>query len=305
MIREQLKYYYRRVYQKLHQETIRGNILSAQLLAAANNAKETIHSLDEAAFSVFSQRGEDGIIQYICSKIPMPDKTFIEFGVEDYTESNTRLLLFNNWRGLVFDSNALNIRFIKKDIIYWKYDITAVQSFITAGNINRLIDDYTTNSDTGLLSIDIDGNDYWVWEAISCIRPRVVVCEYNAVFGCDHAVTVPYNPAFVKHTAHYSCLYFGASLPALCMLAEKKGYDFIGTSAAGVNAFFVRKDLAAPFITYTAQTGFHASPNRDSKDKKGRNSFLPFHQRLDIIKHLPVTDVSNGSTHLIKDLYKI
>ncbi|MFN8250309.1 MAG: hypothetical protein U0V75_00410 [Ferruginibacter sp.] len=305
MIREQLKYYYHRFYQKLHAETVKGNILTAQLLAAGNSQKAHITSLDEVAFRVFSQRGEDGIIQYICSKIPLPDKTFIEFGVENYTESNTRLLLFENWRGLVMDSSRLNIRFIKKDFIYWKYDLTAMHSFITAENINGIIAGYTSNNDPGLLSIDIDGNDYWVWEAISCIQPRVVICEYNAVFGSDHAVSIPYNPAFIKNKAHYSCLYFGASLPALCLLAEKKGYDFIGTSAAGVNAFFIRKDLSAPFVHYTAKTGFHASANRDSKDEKGNNSFLPFAQRLEMIKHLPVTEVSSGSNYLIKDLYKI
>ena len=210
-----------------------------------------------------------------------------------------------DWRGLVMDSSRLNIRFIKKDFIYWKYDLTAMHSFITAENINGIIAGYTSNNDPGLLSIDIDGNDYWVWEAISCIQPRVVICEYNAVFGSDHAVSIPYNPAFIKNKAHYSCLYFGASLPALCLLAEKKGYDFIGTSAAGVNAFFIRKDLSAPFVHYTAKTGFHASANRDSKDEKGNNSFLPFAQRLEMIKHLPVTEVSSGSNYLIKDLYKI
>lgn len=303
MIRESIKYYYRRFYQKFHYETFKGNILLAQQLAAANALKENIRSLDEVAFQVFSQRGEDGILQYIFSKIEVAEKTFIDFGVEDYTEANTRLLLFNNWRGLVLDSSPLNIRFIKKDFIYWKYDLTAVQSFITAENINDLVTNYTGGGNIGLLSIDIDGNDYWVWESIHCIQPAVVVCEYNATFGSEHAVSIPYDAAFSKTRAHYSSLYYGASLPALCLLAEKKGYDFIGTATAGVNAFFVRKDLSAPFIKFNAQTGFHASANRDSKDEKGRNSFLPYGQRLQMIQHLPVTDVNTGKVQSIKQLY--
>lgn len=303
MIRDSLKYYYRRFYQKFHYETFKANILKGQQLAASNAAKQNIHSLDEVAFQVFSQRGEDGIIQYILSKIDVADKTFIEFGVEDYTEANTRLLLFNNWHGLVLDSSERNIRFIKKDFIYWKYDITAVQSFITAENINGLIQNYTGNSNIGLLSVDIDGNDYWVWESISCIQPAVVICEYNSCFGCEHAVSIPYDAAFSKSKAHYSNLYYGASLPALCLLAEKKGYDFIGSSTAGVNAFFVRKDLSAPFVKHNAQSGFHASANRDSKDEKGRNSFLPHEQRLRVIQNLPVTEVNTGKVQTIQQLY--
>lgn len=305
MIRDWIKYYYRRCYQKLHYETFKGNILAAQQLAAINSSRVTAASLDEVVFQVFSQRGEDGVIQYICSKIAVPDKTFIEFGVEDYTEANTRLLLFNNWRGLVMDGSKLNIRFIKNDFIYWKYDLTALQSFITAENINRLISSYTDNSDIGLLSIDIDGNDYWVWEAITTIQPRIIVCEYNSAFGNKHAVSIPYDASFYKTKAHYSNLYYGASLPALCHLAEKKGYDFIGTTSAGVNAFFVRKDIAAPFIKHTAETGFHAAANRDSKDKTGKNTFLLHHQRLYEIKDLPLVDVITGTTHIIKELYRI
>lgn len=305
MIRNWIKYYYRRCYQKLHYETFKGNLLAAQQLAAINSARTGIASLDEVAFQVFSQRGEDGVIQYICSKIAIPDKTFVEFGVENYTEANTRLLLFNNWRGLVMDGSKLNIRFIKKDFIYWKYDITAVQSFITAANINPLISSYTNNSDIGLLSIDIDGNDYWVWDAITTIQPCIIVCEYNSAFGNTNAVSIPYDPSFSKTKAHYSNLYYGASLPALCYLADKKGYDFIGTTSAGVNAFFVRKDVSAPFIKYNAQTGFHESANRDSRNKKGENNFLPHQQRLQAIKELPVVDVITGTTHLIKELYKL
>ena len=102
-----------------------------------NNQKENIASLDEVEFQVFSQRGEDGVIQYIINKIEIPNKVFVEFGVETYTESNTRFLLMNNnWSGLIIDGSKKNINFIKRDFIYWKYDITALESFITKDNIN-------------------------------------------------------------------------------------------------------------------------------------------------------------------------
>lgn len=304
-IKNIIKYYYHRWYQKFNAETFKTNILLGQQLAAANSCKKNIQQLDEVAFQVFSQRGEDGVLQYIISQIAIPNKIFIEFGVEHYTESNTRLLLFDNWRGMVIDSSALNIRFIKSDFIYWKYDITAYESFITAENINTLISNYTNCADIGVLSIDIDGNDYWVWEAITAVNPRIVVCEYNSVFGNSLPVTIPYNENFSKAKAHYSNLYYGTSLAAICILAEKKGYDFIGTTSAGVNAFFVRKDCSAPFIKQSALSGFHESANRDSKNKNRTLSFLPHHKRLEQIKDMPLVNVLTNEIKTIKELYNL
>lgn len=305
-LRNIAKYYYRKFYQKFHYETSKTLINLGRIQAEQNKAKKNIRSLEEVEFQVFSQRGEDGIIQYIISQIEIPNRIFVEFGVEDYTEANTRFLLINNsWSGLVIDGSEENIQFIKSDFIYWKYDITAIQSFITKDNINQLIGGFTDCRDIGLLSVDIDGNDYWVWEAIDVISPRIVVCEYNSAFGPNEKVSVPYAPDFVRGTAHYSHLYWGASLAALCHLAEKKGYDFIGTQAAGVNCYFVRKDLSAPFTKYKAEENFHPSANRDSKDKKGNLTFLRHHERLPIIGDLPIVDVVSGKTSLIKDLYKL
>lgn len=305
-IRNTIKYYYNKWYQKFHYDTFKSNMLKGKQLAEANKSKSNIRSLDEVAFQVFSQYGEDGIIQYVISKIEIPNKIFIEFGVEYYTESNTRFLLMNNnWQGLVIDGNSKNIRFIKTDFIYWKYNITAHCDFITKENINTLISNYTSCSDIGLLSIDIDGNDYWIWDAIEVVQPRIIICEYNSIFGAAEKVSVPYVADFEQTKAHFSNLYYGTSLAALCHLAEKKGYDFIGTPGTGVNAFFVRKDLSSPFITYTAAAGFNGSANRSSKDKNGQLIFLPLTQRLNTIKDMQVTDVVSGSSHTIKELYKL
>jgi hypothetical protein len=301
-----LKYYFRRFYQRMHYETFKVLQNQARLLAEQNKLKQDIKSLGEVEFQAFSQRGEDGILQYIISRIEIPNRIFIEFGVEDYTESNTRLLLMaNSWSGLVIDGDAANIRFIKEDFIYWKYDITALHSFITKENIDALITSYTSCRDIGLLSVDIDGNDYWVWEAIVSVSPRIVVCEYNSAFGPSQKVSVPYDSGFVRSRAHYSELYWGASLAAFCSLAEKKGYDFIGTAEAGVNAFFVRKDCSAPFRKFTPEAGFRESQNRDSKDRNGRLAFLRHGERLDIIKEMPVVDVISGQSHSIRELYSL
>lgn len=301
-MRDYIKYVYKKLYQKFNYEIHKTALLNGKILANINSKKEKIESLDEVEFQVFSQRGEDGIIQYIISKIEIPNKIFIEFGVETYTESNTRFLLINNnWSGLVLDGSEKNINFIKKDFIYWKYDIVAKQTFITKDNINQLISDYTKTEDIGLLSVDIDGNDYWIWDEINVINPRIVICEYNSAFGDTKKLTVPYKSDFVRGKAHFSELYFGASLAAFCHLAEQKGYDFIGTTSAGVNAYFVRKDLSSPFKIFSAKNGYNESDNRDSKNEKGELTFLRHNERLKVIQDLDIFDIETNTTTKIKN----
>jgi hypothetical protein len=301
-MKEFLKLLYHRFYHKWNYDIQKNLLLNGKILSQLNSSKNNIASLDEVEFQVFSQRGEDGVIQYILSKIEVPNKIFIEFGVENYTESNTRLLLMNNWSGMVMDGSEKNINYIKKDFIYWKYDLVAIKSFITKENINQLISSYTNVKDIGLLSVDIDGNDYWVWEAINVINPRIVICEYNSLFGKFAKVSVPYKPNFVRSNQHYSNLYFGASLSAFCYLAERKGYDFIGTTSAGVNAYFVRKDLSDPFKKYSAEDGFNQSANRDSKGTRGELTFLRHSERLHIINELLVVNVETGQEFFIREL---
>ncbi len=305
-----MRNYIRKIYQKIYYKwnyDVQKNLLAnGKLLSHINSQKQTVNSLEDVEFQVFSQRGEDGIIQYIINKIEIPNRIFVEFGVENYTESNTRFLLMNNnWSGLIIDGSKSNIDYVKNDFIYWKYDVTAVESFITRENINSIIQNYTDIKDIGLLSVDIDGNDYWIWEAIDVIQPRIVVCEYNSSFGPDKKLSVPYKPDFDRTSAHYSNLYFGASLAAFCHLAEKKGYDFIGTAGAGVNAFFVRKDLSGPFKTYSSSQNYRESANRDSKGKDGELTFLRHNKRLEVIKNLPMIDVQTGNSALIKDIFKL
>ena len=302
-MKDYIKYLYKRIYQKLNYEVHKSLLLNGKILASNNSKKENISSLDEVEFQVFSQRGEDGIIQYLISKIEIPNKIFIEFGVETYTESNTRFLLINNnWSGLVLDGSERNINFIKNDFIYWKYDIVAKQTFITKENINKLISDHTKKEDIGLLSVDIDGNDYWIWDEINVINPRIVICEYNSAFGDTKKITIPYKSDFVRSKEHYSELYFGASLAAFCHLAEQKGYDFVGTTSAGVNAYFVRKDLSAPFKKFTSQEGFNESDNRDSKNEKGKLTFLKHQDRLKVIENQNVFNIETNIITKIKDI---
>ena len=245
-------------------------------------------------FRAFSQWGEDGIIQYLIGNTNISRKIFIEFGVQNYTESNTRFLLINNnWSGLVIDGGSDCIAYIKNDPIYWQYNLKAVNSFITTDNINQIFLDNGIQGEIGLLSVDIDGNDYWVWQAIDSINPAIVVCEYNFRFGVSKSVTVPYNASFVRTQAHHSNIYFGASLRALCLLANKKGYVFLGCNSAGINAFFVRKDLKSDHIReLSVEEGYVAGKFRESRNHKGELIFLTLEEEQKILESLPLIEVN-------------
>ena len=249
-------------------------ILLGKILANTLRGKGVVSSLDEVEFRVFSQFGEDGIIQYLINILNIPNKIFIEFGVENYLESNTRfLLLNNNWKGLVIDGSGYSINFIKRDVLaYYRAELSAVQSFITKDNINKLIQEFTTLEDIGLLSVDIDGNDYWVLDAITVIKPRILICEYNSFYGPFANVTIPYNERFVRQKFHKSFTYFGASLSAIVKLANKKGYDFIGCESHGTNAFFVRKDLNHPFPVLTVKEGYQYPLHKEFRDRNNKVS---------------------------------
>ena len=262
-----------------------------------------IDSLSDVEFKVFSQWGQDGVIQYLLSKIDIPRKIFVEFGVGNYTESNTRFLLMNNnWGGLVIDSSQPCIDYIKYEM-RWKYDLKAVRAFITKDNINKIIKEHIKERDIGLLSIDIDGNDYWIWKEIAVINPRIVICEYNSTFGRDHFVAVPYDESFNRTKKHHSNLFFGASLPALCSLAEEKGYDFVGCNSDGNDAFFVRKDLSGPFRVQSFREGYIAR-HRKSRDIKGNEIYMNEKDLLEEIFCMEIFDIKSKTCIPINELFK-
>jgi hypothetical protein len=258
----------------------------------------------KVGFKVFSQWDEDGIIQYLVNKIPIESRTFIEFGVENYEESNTRFLLLNNhWQGLVLDACAPDIHYIQTDRIYWEVDLQAKCAWITRDNINALLEEAGFGSDVGFLSIDVDGNDYWIWEAIESVRPRIVIVEYSSILGLE-PISIPYNQDFDRTAAHYSTAYFGCSLGALSHLAKKKGYLLLGSNVWGHNAFFVRSDVAGDFRGLEPEDAYVLSKYRYSRDESGKMSYIRGEDRIKVIQHLPIVNVVTGQVAPIRDFYK-
>ena len=197
--------------------------------------------LERYGYKVFSQNDEDGIIQEIFRRIGTTNKCFVEFGVENGLESNAHFLLHHGWHGLWIEGSKdyckeIGIRF--KPIVK-QGKLRVFNSFITKENINRLIKKGLSETTPDFLSIDVDGNDWYIWDAISAITPRVVSIEYNGKFPPDYSWKQEYN---VKHVWDSSD-WRGASLKSLVELGEQKGYKLVGTNISGVNAFFVQKEL--------------------------------------------------------------
>lgn len=228
-------------------------------------------NLDDYGFSVFSQWDEDGIIQRLVQLLPDIPRTFIELGVEDYRESNTRFLLMkDNWSGFVVDGDRKNVEAIRSSYYFWKYELEAKAHFLTRENINSVIQESGFGPEVGILSIDLDGVDYHILEAISEMMPWILVCEYNALMGSEEAVTVPYRSDFNRTSAHYSNLYWGASLAAFQHVADKLGMVLVGVNSAGNNAFFVRAaHLPNSLKRLTVKEAFKEASFREGRDEVG------------------------------------
>jgi hypothetical protein len=272
-----------------------------QRVRDVNALEPDFERLSDAELRVFSQWGEDGIISWLVAELGECPKVFVEFGVEDYREANTRFLLVNrNWSGLIVDGGDAHVRAVSASPLMWRHDIRPVSAFVDRDNVNDLLREHGFDVDLGLLSIDVDGNDYWVWEAIAA-EPLVVVVEYNSVFGPDRAVTVPYAPDFDRTRAHHSNLYFGASLRALARLAERKGYRLVGSNSAGNNAYFVRVELAEALPAPSVAEAYVESRYRESRDEHGNLTFLSGADRLRAIAHLEVWDLERETLVSVGD----
>jgi hypothetical protein len=304
LVKKKLKLAYKKLRRKIPSHTAALPLLLGQQMSRQVAAAPLNESLRKVGFKVFSQWDEDGIIQYLVSHLPIQNKTFIEFGVEDYEESNTRFLLLNNhWQGMVLDACESDIRFIQTDRIYWQFDLEAKCVWITRENIDSHLRAAGFAEDVGLLSIDIDGNDYWIWEAIQSIKPRIVIVEYNSIFGLQ-PICVPYKEDFHRLSAHYSGLYYGCSLAALHHLGRQKGYVLVGANIVGNNAFFVRSDFTSEFKGLEPEEAYVPSHFRESRGPAGNLTYIRGEDRMKLIEHLPVVNVVTSQEGSLKEFYR-
>ena len=284
-------------------------MLGSIFLKLAKKDYELIKSLHEAEYKVFSQTGEDGIIDFLISKLGILNSKFVEIGVGDYSESNTRYIYEKSFsKGLIVDIERDFKKKVSMNINLLRGLLEIENIEVSANNINQILDKYELNEKLDLFSIDIDGIDYWVIEKLKSKISKIFVVEYNPTFGYNLEISIPNRKNFNRFQAHYSGCYYGASLKAMIKLMQTKGYEFLGTNKLNFNAFFVESELSNNFLDIKKNLKsldyYTTIKVKDSKNQNGKFDFLTRKERLEQLRDLEVIDVSQGKNtkYKINDL---
>ena len=217
-------------------------------------------------------------------------------GQSQFQELQTHFLLVNNnWSGFIIDGSQKCMDTVRKNPFFWRYDLSLKTAFINKENINDLLSESNFEK-IGLLHIDLDGNDYWILDAIDMDKysPDILILEYNSNFGPDRSITVPYDPLFSCIDAHYSGQYFGASISALDSLAKEKGYYYIGCNSAGNNAYFLKNKFKSIIHPKSIDECFISGKFRDERNKNGELLFSSRESCINSIRGLPVLNIKTN-----------
>jgi hypothetical protein len=279
--------------------------LSGKACLLKNQRKyENFKNINEAELKIFSQNGEDGIIDFLLFKLSIKNPKFIEIGVENYDESNTRFLYEScDSQGLIIDG-SFDLEELKNKLEYWKGRISLVNKFITIDNINLILEKENFTNNLDLFSIDIDGIDYWIIKSLPNKISKIFIAEFNPVFGPNLEITVPNIKNFDRTKYHFSNLCWGTSLKALINLMEKKSYIFLGVNSMKNNAFFINNDFSDCFktIVVNRKNNLYEYTNHnfmESRDKKNNLTFLKPKQQIELIKECKVVDLSSKNEKLV------
>ena len=237
-------------------------------------------------YSLLSQHGEDGIIRYVFDQIGFDQRFFLEFGFGAHQCNSLRLMLKENFGGLLIDASQETCDFFNRSATHFSIpDVRAICRSLDCQNLDETIRLAALPGEIDFLSIDVDGNDYWLWKELKYVSARLAVIEYNAGLGSTWSATIPYDPEYRLGESFPDSFFYGASLPALEKLGREKGYRLIGCDSRGVNSFFLREDIPAPEIrTLTPEAAYQ--PHRNWLDRG-----IPATQQLEIMKGLPYQDV--------------
>lgn len=218
-------------------------------------------------FRLASQNQEDGLTAALLKEVGVKTRTFIEIGSGLSGGNSAFLARELGWTGLMVDGNAA-----RQEQVGRRFPgVTAVGAWVTRENIDALITTHGFGGEVDVFSLDIDGADYWIWKSITVCSARIVILEYNSMFGPDRAVTVPYDAQFDRHAHH--TMYYGASLTALTRLSAQKGYRLVAVEPSGINAFFVRDDLAPHVPALDPRRAYRVLEKHDVMMKSGDDVF--------------------------------
>ena len=267
---------------------------------------ENVKNIQEIELKVFSQNGEDGILDYILTRLGLiPNSTnFVEIGVGNYREANTRFI-YNRFhpKGIIIDYIDDMERKVKPHVNMWKGDLRICNKKIDADNINEILKK-NCNYEIDVFSLDIDSIDYWIIDKLQQNISKIFIAEYNPVFGPDLKVTVPNIKGFDRTKYHYSNLCYGMSLRALIDIMKTKNYYFIGTNLQKMNAFFISNDFKKNQYfdkINTLELNEYTNSNiRDSRDINYKLNFLTEKKKLKEIENCEVINLENKNQDLIK-----
>lgn len=242
------------------QQTPSALLFHAELERLRHTYRERTKSLLPFGYKMYSQADEDGIIHEIFNRIGSTNQVFVEIGVGNGLENNTLALLFDGWQGVWVEGSKRNIKKIRHGFsqIIETEALCVRHAFVTKDNINTILSSCVSYEEIDLLSIDIDGNDVHVFQAITCFKPRVVILEYNAKFPPPVVFCMEYDEAHIWQGD--DC--FGASLSYLEYSLKEKGYALVGCTLSGTNAFFVREDLLDEKFEEPFSAETHYEPSR-------------------------------------------
>ena len=260
---------------------------------------KNVKKIIETDLKIYSQNGEDGIIDYLLFSLNIEKPKFIEIGVGDYSESNTRFFFERtSGDGLIIDIIDDLEKKVKEKVKIWKGNLKILQQNIDANNILDTLKNNNFFQKIDLFSLDIDGIDYWVLKELPKNFCKILVAEYNPYFGDKFKITVPNIKNFNRSSYHYSNLCFGASLPALIDLLKTKGMDFVGTNLFKNNAFFVNNDfvkiLNLEKINEIDLKSYVNANFRESRNISGSMSYIDPKNVLNQIKDCKIVDLSNS-----------
>ena len=264
-----------------------------------------IKNFSETSYKVYSQNGEDGFIDFLLFSLNIDKPKFIEIGVGTYKECNTRFLFERTGpEGLVIDYIKDLEKNVKKNIRFWKGDLTVVNELINAENIINILEQNNFHKEIDLFSLDIDGIDYWILDKLPENFSKICIIEYNSIFGDELEITVPNEINFTRKEYHFSHLCYGMSLKALIRKMNEKGFIFVGSNELNNNAFFIQKKYENNLNINLPDTNnlkkFTISNIRESRDKNGILNYLRKEDRLKAIENCEVIDLSNSKKERIK-----
>ncbi len=277
--------------------------LSHILLMRKNYSK--VNKLSDVDYKIFSQNGEDGILDYLLYQLKIEKPKYIEIGVGDYTESNTRFIFERcSPKGVIVDCLENLEEKIKKNFSLWKSELKIVNDFVNPNNIIKIMREADTLNNLDIFSLDIDGIDYWILKELPKDFSKIAIVEFNPIFGKNLKVSVPNIINFDRKKYHYSNLCFGMSLQAAIEIMNEKNFYFVGTNLLRNNAFFISKNykkeeyfknLVINNIENSTDANF-----TESRDIKGNLNFLNYQKRVKEILECEVIDLSVNSNTKIK-----